>query len=96
MRKSDRKIDQQICQILTELCESEFKKIEGFQWVTHTVDYDRWPKSLQVTLMFDNHEHLVQTTKSTQKEHVKLMTQQALKRINIAIKPHQIDFQLER
>jgi hypothetical protein len=52
MRKTDKKTDQQIVRALTAVCESAKDDVEGFEWLTHEVDYQRFPESLQVTLAF--------------------------------------------
>lgn len=58
MRKTDRKIDNQLRFVLTEVCEIALKKITGFQWLTHLVDYSDFPKSLKVVCVFDTNENL--------------------------------------
>lgn len=53
MRKTDKKIDNQIRQILTELCEDYFESVSGFKWLTHLVDYSNFPSSLKVICIFE-------------------------------------------
>ena len=48
MRKTDKKMDNQLRHVLTEVCEVALKDINGFQWLTHVVNYSNFPKSLQV------------------------------------------------
>lgn len=69
MRKTDKKIDNQLRLVLTDVCEISLKKIDGFQWLTHLVDYSSFPKSLMVICIFDTNAKLeyFQTTAS-QKE----------------------------
>ncbi|WNW09817.1 hypothetical protein RRX38_01185 [Pseudomonas sp. DTU_2021_1001937_2_SI_NGA_ILE_001] len=38
---------------LTEACETAKAQLPGFQWLTHEVDYQRFPASLLVTWVFD-------------------------------------------
>lgn len=52
MRKTDKKRDQLIIRALTAVCEKAKDDVEGFEWLTHEVDYQRFPQSLQVTLAF--------------------------------------------
>lgn len=54
MRKTDKKTDREIIHALTELCEAAKYTHEGFTWLTHEVNYQRFPQSLQVTLVFDD------------------------------------------
>ncbi len=58
MRKTDKKIDNQICKILTDVCETALEKFDGFQWLTHLVNYSNFPNSLQVVCVFDTQENL--------------------------------------
>ncbi|AEF54142.1 hypothetical protein [Marinomonas posidonica] len=58
MRKSDKKLDNQIRLALTDVCESALKSLNGFEWLTHSVNYDRFPESLKVVCVFDTNEHL--------------------------------------
>ena len=39
MRKTDKKIDNNLRIVLTEVCEIALKEVTGFQWLTHLVDY---------------------------------------------------------
>lgn len=58
MRKTDKKMDNQLRIVLTELCETTLKDIKGFQWITHSVNYNDFPKSLKVVCVFDDHDYL--------------------------------------
>lgn len=58
MRKTDKKMDNQIRKSLTRVCEHALNYIEGFQWLTHHVDYRRFPESLRVICVFDTNESL--------------------------------------
>ena len=49
-------MDRELTRALTWACESAKSEIVGFEWLTHCVDYDRFPDSLMVTWVFDN-EH---------------------------------------
>ncbi len=52
MRKTDKKIEKSIVQGLTRVCEIAKVDIDGFEWLTHTVDYENFPKSLKVFCIF--------------------------------------------
>ena len=58
MRKSDKKMDNQLRLLLTQVCETALKEIDGFQWLTHLVDYSHFPQSLKVVCVFDSNENL--------------------------------------
>lgn len=58
MRKTDKKLENQIRLALTDLCDTELQKFTGFQWLTHLVNYANFPKSLKVICVFDTNDHL--------------------------------------
>ncbi len=58
MRKSDKKIDNDIRIILTSLCESLLESFEGFEWLTHKADYKNFPNSLRILVVFDTDTRL--------------------------------------
>jgi len=60
MRKSDKKLDNQIRVILTELCEGYYEQVNGFNWLTHVVDYNSFPNSLNVICVFDTQNDIDQ------------------------------------
>ncbi|PZW64390.1 hypothetical protein F471_03911 [Pseudomonas sp. URMO17WK12:I1] len=47
-------IERELIRTLTDACETAKSEIVGFQWLTHEVDYERFPESLLVTWMFDS------------------------------------------
>lgn len=61
MRKSDKKTEREIIRALTAVCERAKGEVAGFSWLTHEVDYERFPQSLQVLLVFSDEvdEHQV-------------------------------------
>ena len=52
MRKNDKKLDNAIRVKLTEVCEYALDHTDGFLWLTHTVDYKKFPSSLLVRCVF--------------------------------------------
>lgn len=53
MRKSDKKIEKQLRCALNQVCDQLLSQDIGFQWVTHLVDYDRFPVSLKIICIFE-------------------------------------------
>ena len=43
---------------MTAVCDMALKEINGFQWLTHIVDYADFPASLKVVCVFDTNENL--------------------------------------
>ncbi|KKD00564.1 hypothetical protein [Photobacterium halotolerans] len=58
MRKTDKKTDNQIRIVLTEVCDHALAAYPGFQWLTHLVDYSHFPESLKVVCIFDTNTNL--------------------------------------
>ena len=97
MRKSDKKIENQLRITLTEVCETTLKEDIGFKWLTHTVDYQRFPDSLQITCMFDTPESLAGFLKSPNKPQLLALIRQQLSSVGIQLrKPEkQITFDVD-
>jgi len=73
MRKTDKKIDQQLTRVLTQFCEQTCKGIQGFVWLTHLVKYTNFPHSLKVVCVFDTNKNLELFMQD--KRHITLATQ---------------------
>jgi len=86
MRKTDKKMDNAIRQALTEVCEHALEEIEGYQWITHQVNYDAFPDSLSIQCAFVS-QSAIEALKQTQQDRVlkKAVTTQ-LATLNIKMK----------
>ena len=51
-KRDQTRIERQLSSCLTEACEEGKAQIVGFSWLTHEVDFGRFPESLQVTWIF--------------------------------------------
>lgn len=58
MRKADKKIENALVKVLTEVCELAKEKYIGFKWITHFVDYKNFPKSLLIVCIYDTNKNL--------------------------------------
>lgn len=58
MRKTDKKTDNALIDVLTEVCEIAKEKYDGFVWLTHFVNYRDFPGSLTVVCVFDTNAQL--------------------------------------
>ena len=52
-KRDHARIERRLIARLTEACETAKCEINGFAWLTHTVDYTAVPQSLRVTWVFD-------------------------------------------
>lgn len=51
-KRGQTRMERQLSSCLTQACEAGKAEIVGFSWLTHEVDYARFPESLQVTWVF--------------------------------------------
>lgn len=85
MKKTDKKIENAIRKSLTEVCEIALKDIEGFEWITHHVNYNQFPKSLLITCVFDTQTALSKLLSSGKEEYLYLLIEDKLGMVNIPI-----------
>ena len=62
MKKTHKKIDNQLRQALTSACEEIKDTFEKFSWLTHEVNFDNYPQSLQVHCYFVNYDSMLECT----------------------------------
>ncbi|MGF1770957.1 Fis family transcriptional regulator [Vibrio wakamikoensis] len=86
MRKSDKKIDNLIREVLTEVCEGTLKNYEGFLWVTHTVKFQSFPQSLQIICVFESNQDRTNFLTSDGQQHVSTSIQNAFNQVGVQIK----------
>ena len=68
MNKTDKKREKSIIQGLTRVCDITKNEIDGFEWLTHTIDYDYFPNSLMVHCIFTSDVSIKQVIDSGQDE----------------------------
>ncbi|ALO44033.1 Fis family transcriptional regulator [Pseudoalteromonas phenolica] len=86
MRKSDKKIDNQLRESLTQVCDTALKDIEGFQWLTHQANYSDFPNSLKITCVFDTNEQLNDYLNSSQNAYLLNLISKELNIMKLKIK----------
>ncbi|AFI83781.1 hypothetical protein [Methylophaga nitratireducenticrescens] len=86
MRKTDKKIDNELRLKLTYVCEQALKDIAGFQWLTHLVNYDDYPNSLMVVCVFDTNENLNNYLQSDDSQTLISLIQSEFKTMDIKLK----------
>lgn len=85
MKKSDKKTENSIRRALTNACETALETIEGFQWITHSVNYNDFPRSLSILCVFDNPENLLSAKISEKDTRLKNQIKKELAAQNIHI-----------
>ncbi len=58
MRKSDKKLDKAIRNALNDACEAALERRDGFQWLTHEVNYQAFPASLRIVCIYETEQQL--------------------------------------
>ncbi|MGF1719005.1 Fis family transcriptional regulator [Vibrio kyushuensis] len=86
MRKTDKKIDNQLRVILTDVCDTAIEEHPGFQWLTHTVNYASFPKSLKIICIFDTNEQLSTFTIKGDEKVLTALIHQKLASIGVSFK----------
>jgi len=86
MKKTDKKIDNQICQALTQACETAKLEVQGFQWLTHLVNYNQFPGSLSIICIFDTKAELEQARQQMKDQLIVSLIKSELEQINIRFK----------
>ncbi|WP_415887583.1 Fis family transcriptional regulator [Neptuniibacter sp. QD37_6] len=68
MKKSDKKLEKVIRETLTEVCDIALETVPGFCWITHKVDFSRFPDSLKVIAIFED-ESILALARNTHEDH---------------------------
>ncbi len=82
MKKTDKKIEKTIVNVLTNICDLGHSEWEGFEWITHFVSYSNFPDSLYIICVFDT----TQNTDNANKTSIRKAIVNALKHHDITIK----------
>ena len=93
MRKSDKKLEKALVKVLTEVCDIAQENYYGFKWITHFVNYNNFPDSLNVVCIYDTNPQL----KKTDVNGLRLLINEKLLSIDITIKDiqRQVTFDTE-
>ena len=86
MKKTDKKIENQIINALTVVCETAKSEVNGFQWLTHFVNYNQFPGSLSVVCIFDTNSDLIEARQQLKDQYISSLIKSELERINIKVK----------
>lgn len=86
MRKSDKKIENQIRSVLTEVCEDTLKSYDGFLWVTHTVNFSSFPQSLKIVCVFETNPDRANFLMGEGQQYVSTTIQKAFNKVGIQLK----------
>ena len=98
MKKTDKKVEKKICQALTKACETAKSEVQGFQWLTHRVNYNQFPDSLSVLCFFDTKANLKQAYQDNKDQFIIGVIKSELEQINIRFKDikRHVSFDIEK
>jgi GTP1/Obg family GTP-binding protein len=80
-------IERRLVATLTEACETAKAEIAGFSWLTHEVDYGKFPASLMVVWVFDTQANMDQALAKGQGERMVVLTASALRDADVFVSP---------
>ncbi|MGF1749044.1 Fis family transcriptional regulator [Vibrio cionasavignyae] len=86
MRKSDKKIDNLIREVLTKVCEDTLKGYDGFVWVTHKVKFSSFPQSLKIICVFETNLDRTNFLMGDGQQHVSTTIQKAFSQAGVQLK----------
>ena len=97
MKKTDKKYEKAIREALTEACDIALDEVAGFQWLTHQVNYSRFPDSLSVVCIFDTNSELASALLAKQDDFLRSLIREKLSAVGISIKDmvRQVSFDTE-
>ena len=85
MKKSDKKIENSLRRVLTDVCDIALDNVEGFKWLTHLVNYDCFPGSLSVICVFDTNSELADAKSSKNDNFLREVIKQKLESVDIKL-----------
>lgn len=85
MKKSDKKTEKLIIETLTEACHILSDSVQGFEWLTHFVDYKSFPESLQIVCIFDTQKSLSKAFQEHQDSFIRSLIVDKLRAIKIPV-----------
>ena len=92
MTKTEKKIEATIVAQLTLACKEAKTCTQGFEWLTHEVNFKSFPKSLLITCIFDDWNH---ATDNENQLALRRLCKDYLAQVKIPIKVDQVQFSVE-
>ncbi len=77
-KRDQSRLERELSRTLTDACEAAKAELVGFSWLTHEVDYARFPESLQVTWIFATEAQKAQALADGQDRLMRTLTREAL------------------
>jgi len=58
MNKQDKKLEKELIKALTICCEKAKEDVDGFLWLTHTLNFSNIAQSIKIICVFNDNNHL--------------------------------------
>ncbi|MHC8309839.1 hypothetical protein ACYZUC_09480 [Pseudomonas sp. GT1P32] len=84
-KRDQAQIERRLIAALTKACETAMAEIVGFSWMTHDVDYARFPSSLMVVWVFDTDANRDEVLANGQDKRMLELTTLALSEANVHV-----------
>ncbi|MBL4798694.1 MAG: Fis family transcriptional regulator [Oleispira sp.] len=85
MKKTDKLLENTLVTLLTRVCEQSLKSLDGFQWLTHLVNYKDFPRSLTIICVFDTKDQVSKLLTSPNHQYLVSMIVEQLKTAGIQL-----------
>ena len=85
MKRKHAGMERELARALTHACEVAKGELVGFEWLTHRVDYERFPESLMVTWVFDTDSSMNAAIASPGAARMQALTLAAFEDIGISV-----------
>lgn len=95
MSKTNKKIDNNICKALTDVCEQAKVEVSGFQWLTHTANYTQFPGSLMVTCVFEDEASMMAAQEAELDFKLQKLVQKSLFKVGVVLKDARQNLRLD-
>jgi hypothetical protein len=98
MKKTVKKLDNNVVKALTIVCEHAKQDIVGFEWLTHSANYANFPGSLVITCVLNQSDSLNLMLVSEQDKELRKQIQKQLLKAGILLKDarHHVFFDTEQ
>ncbi|SEF02523.1 hypothetical protein [Pseudomonas migulae] len=84
-KRDQAQIERRLIAALSKACETAKAEIEGFSWLTHDVDYERFPSSLMIVWVFDTDASRDEVLANGQDKRMLELTTLALSEANVHV-----------
>lgn len=94
-KREQSRIERTLAATLTDACEAAKAEIVGFEWLTHDVDYQRFPASLRVIWVFASQAEQDAAIAKGQERLMQELTAAALQAADIALENPAVQVRLD-